>query len=103
MGEFAPVTARIVTLPGDGIGPEIMGAARELLATLGEFELDERPLGGASIDAHGTAPSADRSGTRPTRPRRAPSRGCSACARGLACSPTCGPCGRAPPCSTPAR
>src|SRR5215211_9272053 len=55
MGEFAPVTARIVTLPGDGIGPEIMGAARELLATLGEFELDERPLGGASIDAHGTA------------------------------------------------
>jgi 3-isopropylmalate dehydrogenase len=55
MGEFAPVTARIVTLPGDGIGPEIMAAARELLAALGEFELDERPLGGASIDAHGTA------------------------------------------------
>jgi 3-isopropylmalate dehydrogenase len=48
------VPARIVTLPGDGIGPEIMGAARGLLAALGEFELDERPLGGASIDAHGT-------------------------------------------------
>jgi 3-isopropylmalate dehydrogenase len=49
------VPARIVTLPGDGIGPEIMGAAREVLAALSDFELDERLLGGASIDAHGTA------------------------------------------------
>jgi 3-isopropylmalate dehydrogenase len=49
------VPARIVTLPGDGIGPEIMGAARELLAALGQFDLDERLVGGASIDAHGTA------------------------------------------------
>jgi 3-isopropylmalate dehydrogenase len=47
--------ARIVTLPGDGIGPEIMAAAREVLAALGDFELGERLLGGASIDAHGTA------------------------------------------------
>jgi 3-isopropylmalate dehydrogenase len=46
---------RIVLLPGDGIGPEIMAAARELLGALGEFELDERLVGGASIDAHGTA------------------------------------------------
>jgi 3-isopropylmalate dehydrogenase len=46
---------RIVTLPGDGIGPEIMGAAQTVLSELGEFELDERLLGGASIDAHGTA------------------------------------------------
>jgi 3-isopropylmalate dehydrogenase len=49
------VAPRIVTLPGDGIGPEIMAAARELLSKVGEFELDERPIGGASIDAHGTA------------------------------------------------
>ena len=49
------MTTRIVTLPGDGIGPEIMAAALELLAALGEFELDERLIGGASIDAHGTA------------------------------------------------
>jgi 3-isopropylmalate dehydrogenase len=47
--------AQIVTLPGDGIGPEIMAAAREVLAALGDFELDERLLGGVSIDAHGTA------------------------------------------------
>src|SRR5437764_7508135 len=46
---------RIVTLPGDGIGPEIMAAARELLAAIGEFELVELPFGGASIEAHGTA------------------------------------------------
>ena len=45
----------IVLLPGDGIGPEIMAAATRVLAELGEFELDERLVGGASIDAHGTA------------------------------------------------
>ncbi len=44
----------IVVLPGDGIGPEIVGAAQELLAALGEFEFEERLIGGASIDAHGT-------------------------------------------------
>jgi 3-isopropylmalate dehydrogenase len=46
---------RIVVLPGDGIGPEIVAAGRLLLDSLGEFEFDERLLGGASIDAHGTA------------------------------------------------
>ncbi len=48
-------TPRIVLLPGDGIGPEIVGAARRLLEALGEFEFDERLMGGCSIDAHGTA------------------------------------------------
>ena len=48
------MSPRIVTLPGDGIGPEIMGAALELLDEIGEFEFDEQLLGGASIDAHGT-------------------------------------------------
>jgi 3-isopropylmalate dehydrogenase len=46
---------RIVLLPGDGIGPEIMAAARHVLDALGEFDFDERLVGGASIDAHGTA------------------------------------------------
>jgi 3-isopropylmalate dehydrogenase len=46
---------RIVVLPGDGIGPEIVGAARRLLDALGEFEFTERRVGGASIDEHGTA------------------------------------------------
>jgi 3-isopropylmalate dehydrogenase len=49
------VPHHIVTLPGDGIGPEIMDAARQLLAAVGDFELEDRLLGGASIDAHGTA------------------------------------------------
>jgi 3-isopropylmalate dehydrogenase len=47
------MSKRIVILPGDGIGPEIMAATREVLNAVGEFELDERPIGGASIDAHG--------------------------------------------------
>ena len=46
---------RIVLLPGDGIGPEIVAATRRLLETFGEFEFTEHPLGGCSIDAHGTA------------------------------------------------
>src|SRR5215475_10954403 len=48
-------TPRIVLLPGDGIGPEIVAAARRLLEALGEFEFDERLVGGISIDEHGTA------------------------------------------------
>jgi 3-isopropylmalate dehydrogenase len=46
---------RIALLPGDGIGPEIGAAARRALEALGDFEIDEYPIGGASIDAHGTA------------------------------------------------
>jgi 3-isopropylmalate dehydrogenase len=45
----------IVTLPGDGIGPEIMAPALRVLEAVGEFELEEHAFGGASIDAHGTA------------------------------------------------
>jgi 3-isopropylmalate dehydrogenase len=47
--------ARIVVLPGDGIGPEIVGAARRLLESLGEFDFDERLVGGVSIDENGVA------------------------------------------------
>jgi 3-isopropylmalate dehydrogenase len=45
----------IVTLPGDGIGPEIMAPTLQLLSRLGDFEFEEHPFGGASIDLHGTA------------------------------------------------
>jgi 3-isopropylmalate dehydrogenase len=45
----------IVTLPGDGIGPEIMEPTLELLEALGDFEFQEHLFGGASIDAHGVA------------------------------------------------
>jgi 3-isopropylmalate dehydrogenase len=46
---------QLVLLPGDGIGPEIGAAARKVLAALGDFEITEHPIGGASIDEHGTA------------------------------------------------
>jgi 3-isopropylmalate dehydrogenase len=49
------MSQRIVTLPGDGIGPEIMAPTLEVLGRLGDFEFEEHVFGGASIDAHGTA------------------------------------------------
>jgi 3-isopropylmalate dehydrogenase len=45
----------IVLLPGDGIGPEIGSAAKTVLEKLGDFEITEHLIGGASIDEHGTA------------------------------------------------
>jgi 3-isopropylmalate dehydrogenase len=47
--------SRIVLLPGDGIGPEIVAAARRVLDAVGDFSYEEHLMGGASIDAHGTA------------------------------------------------
>jgi 3-isopropylmalate dehydrogenase len=47
--------ARIVLLPGDGIGPEIVGAARRALEALDTFDFSEHPVGGVAIDAHGVA------------------------------------------------
>jgi 3-isopropylmalate dehydrogenase len=47
---------RVVLLPGDGIGPEIMQSALAVLAAVGaELDTAEHAFGGASIDAHGTA------------------------------------------------
>jgi 3-isopropylmalate dehydrogenase len=46
----------VVLLAGDGIGPEIMGPAVEVLNAVVELEFDDGHLfGGAAIDAHGTA------------------------------------------------
>jgi 3-isopropylmalate dehydrogenase len=46
---------QIVTLPGDGIGPEIMEPALEVMEAVGEFEFEEYLFGGASIDEYGIA------------------------------------------------
>jgi 3-isopropylmalate dehydrogenase len=47
---------KIVLLPGDGIGPEILPPALEVLNAVGaELDTEEHLFGGASIDAHGTA------------------------------------------------
>jgi 3-isopropylmalate dehydrogenase len=46
----------IVTLPGDGIGPEVLASALTVLgAVADDLAFDEHPFGGAAIDAHGTA------------------------------------------------
>lgn len=49
---------RIVALPGDGIGPEVLAQARRVLEAVAgaqglELEFAEELIGGASIDAHG--------------------------------------------------
>jgi 3-isopropylmalate dehydrogenase len=46
----------IVTLPGDGIGPEIMDAALRVLKTLApDVETEEHLFGGAALDAVGNS------------------------------------------------
>ncbi|MFC3927906.1 3-isopropylmalate dehydrogenase [Streptococcus caprae] len=52
------MTYKIVTLAGDGIGPEIMAAGLDVLAAVAEkinfsYELTAQPFGGAGIDAAG--------------------------------------------------
>ncbi|NBB90065.1 MAG: 3-isopropylmalate dehydrogenase [Spirochaetes bacterium] len=51
-------SARIVLLPGDGIGPEVMAEGVKVLKMVAEifghqFEFEEHLIGGASIDATG--------------------------------------------------
>lgn len=53
---MASKTFRICTLPGDGIGPEIMAAAKRVLAEIGqrwdvEFQCEDQLIGGSAIDA----------------------------------------------------
>ena len=52
------MTKKIVALAGDGIGPEIMEAGLEVLASIAkktdfDIEIDRRPFGGAGIDVTG--------------------------------------------------
>ena len=49
---------KLLLMPGDGIGPEVMAEARRVIGWLGtsrraSFEISEALVGGASIDAHG--------------------------------------------------
>jgi 3-isopropylmalate dehydrogenase len=52
------MNARIVLLPGDGIGPEIVAQARRVLTSVGQrfghrFEMPEHAIGGCAIDQFG--------------------------------------------------
>ena len=53
---MAHTTYKIVTLPGDGIGPEILAEAKRVLAVIStatdvEFVCEDQLIGGAAIDA----------------------------------------------------
>jgi 3-isopropylmalate dehydrogenase len=53
-------TFRIAAIPGDGVGPEVAAAARDVLDAAGQafgfvVQWSELLAGGAAIDAHGTA------------------------------------------------
>jgi 3-isopropylmalate dehydrogenase len=44
----------LLLLPGDGIGPEVIGEVKRVIATLRlDLDVSEALFGGASIDAHG--------------------------------------------------
>src|SRR3990170_1951538 len=50
---------KLTVLPGDGIGPEVIGEALKVLNTVAakfnlEFEIKEAMMGGCAIDAFGT-------------------------------------------------
>src|SRR5450432_4911887 len=54
----APKTLRVVSLPGDGIGPEVCSEAVRVLEfgvkrSGGNLEIIEMDMGGVAIDRHG--------------------------------------------------
>ncbi len=52
----AAMARKVILLPGDGIGPEVIAPAVEVLRAVGaDFAYEEHLFGGASIDAYGTA------------------------------------------------
>ncbi len=55
-----PSNKKLLFLPGDGIGPEVMGEVRRVIDWLDRrrhisFDVDEDLVGGAAIDANGTS------------------------------------------------
>ena len=53
-------TFKVLLLPGDGIGPEVMAQAKNVIAWLekagvAKFEIEEDLVGGAAYEAHGKA------------------------------------------------
>lgn len=54
-----PANKTLLVLPGDGIGPEVMGEVARVADWFGarralKFEIEQDLVGGAAIDAHGT-------------------------------------------------
>ncbi len=102
-------TYQIVLLPGDGVGPEVTAAARHVLEVVAdafghEFKFARKLIGGAAIDETGdplppetlkACVEADAvflgavGGPKWDGGSGGRRRGCWACARRSACSPTC--------------
>src|SRR6201984_3678636 len=58
--QFAMATHKLLLLPGDGIGPEVMAEGKKLIAFmnahgLGAFETEEALVGGSCYEAHKVA------------------------------------------------
>src|SRR6266852_6959395 len=58
--QFAMPTHKLLLLPGDGIGPEVMAEVKKLIAFMnargmGSFATEEAQVGGCCYDAHGVA------------------------------------------------
>src|SRR6516225_1382725 len=58
--QFAMATHKLLLLPGDGIGPEVMAEVKKLIAFmnahgLGAFETEQALVGGSCYDAHKVA------------------------------------------------
>jgi 3-isopropylmalate dehydrogenase len=54
-----PANKKVFVLPGDGIGPEVVGEVRRIIDWMDKrrhvsFDLSEGLVGGSAIDAHGT-------------------------------------------------
>ncbi len=53
------IKRKLLLLPGDGIGPEVIGEVKKVITWLNknrslDFEIDEELVGGSSYDQHGT-------------------------------------------------
>jgi Isocitrate/isopropylmalate dehydrogenase len=88
---------QLLVLPGDGIGPEVMGQVLRVVDWFDKrravrFDLKEGLVGGASLDKNGTPISdetmAGRNGT-PIPSTRSPSAASCACGRKWTSSPIC--------------
>ena len=61
-----PANKKLLMLPGDGIGPEVMNQVKRVIGWMDKtrhvsFDIDEDLVGGVAYDAHGTSQSVNSS------------------------------------------
>jgi 3-isopropylmalate dehydrogenase len=106
--ERSPMKAKIVLLPGDGVGPEVTGQARAVLEAVAkngghEFSFETQLIGGIAIDETGDPlPPATLSACKAADAIMLGAVGGpkwdnpDAKTKGSACSPICAPCAVTP-------